>query len=187
MYTLEEDGSAYVVTNYHVVYDADSDTSDKISDEIYVFLYGMEYSQYGIPATYVGGSMNYDIAVLRSGKARKNDPPIPADLAPISGKGKRTEKAGPEEQPVLAPIRFRYSTEQVVEDGPAVHPEIPENAPEGKPHASRRRRRNPEGQAKAKPETAPQTEQAQTEGEAHRPTRRRPNRRRKPPKPTSEG
>ena len=130
---------------------------------------------------------NGDIAVLRSGKARKNDPPIPADLAPISGKGKRTEKAGPEEQPVLAPIRFRYSTEQVVEDAPAVHPETPENAPEGKPHASRRRRRNPEGQAKAKPETAPQTEQAQTEGEAHRPTRRRPNRRRKPPKPTSEG
>ena len=88
---------------------------------------------------------------------------------------------------MLAPIRFRYSTEQVVEDAPAVHPETPENAPEGKPHVSRRRRRNPEGQAKAKPETAPQTEQAQTEGEAHRPTRRRPNRRRKPPKPTSEG
>lgn len=69
VYTLEEDGSAYVVTNYHVVYDADSDTSDKISDEIYVFLYGMEYSQYGIPATYVGGSMNYDVAVLRIDKS----------------------------------------------------------------------------------------------------------------------
>ena len=26
---------------------------------------------------------NEDIAVLRSGKARKNDPPIPADLAPF--------------------------------------------------------------------------------------------------------
>ena len=32
---------------------------------------------------------NTDIAVLRSGKAKKNDPPIPADLAPISGSGKR--------------------------------------------------------------------------------------------------
>ena len=32
---------------------------------------------------------NADIAVLRNGKARKNDPPIPADLAPISGNGKR--------------------------------------------------------------------------------------------------
>ena len=49
MYTLEEDGSAYVVTNYHVVYDADSDTSDKISDEIYVFLYGMSIRNTGYP------------------------------------------------------------------------------------------------------------------------------------------
>ena len=32
---------------------------------------------------------NEDVAVLRSGKAKKNDSPIPADLAPISGGGKR--------------------------------------------------------------------------------------------------
>ena len=32
---------------------------------------------------------NTDIAILRNGKAKKNDPPIPADLAPISGNGKR--------------------------------------------------------------------------------------------------
>ena len=31
---------------------------------------------------------NGEIAVLRSGKAKKNDPPIPADRAPISGAGK---------------------------------------------------------------------------------------------------
>ncbi len=60
---------------------------------------------------------NADIAVLRSGKARKNDPPIPADLAPISGSGKRPRPAEPQEQqPVLEPIRFRYSTESVVEE-----------------------------------------------------------------------
>ena len=35
---------------------------------------------------------NADIAILRSGKAKKNDPPIPADLAPISGSGKRVRK-----------------------------------------------------------------------------------------------
>ena len=40
---------------------------------------------------------NADIAVLRSGKAKKNDPPIPADLAPISGAGKRTRKEISEE------------------------------------------------------------------------------------------
>jgi len=64
-------GSAYIITNYHVVYNVDSDAEDKISDDIKVYLFGQEYSQYypkldySIPATYVGGSMYYDIAVLR--------------------------------------------------------------------------------------------------------------------------
>ena len=54
---------------------------------------------------------NTDIAVLRSGKARKNDPPIPADYAPISGNGRRVRKTEPEaDKPLLEPIRFRYST-----------------------------------------------------------------------------
>ena len=44
---------------------------------------------------------NEDIAVLRSGKARKNDPPIPADLAPISGSGKRVRREQTEEKPLL--------------------------------------------------------------------------------------
>ena len=58
-------GNAYVITNYHVVYDSDSNTKNKISNNISLFLYGQEYSDYAIPATYVGGSMNYDIAVLK--------------------------------------------------------------------------------------------------------------------------
>ena len=67
---------------------------------------------------------NADIAVLRSGKARKNDPPIPADLAPISGNGKRAPQPKEAEQPMmLEPIRFRYSTESVVSDEPAEQPE----------------------------------------------------------------
>ena len=36
---------------------------------------------------------NEDIAVLRSGKAKKNDPPIPADLAPISGAAKKASSS----------------------------------------------------------------------------------------------
>ncbi len=56
----KEKGDAYIITNYHVVYDNAS-----INSEIYVYLYGMEASEYAIPATYVGGSMNYDIAVLK--------------------------------------------------------------------------------------------------------------------------
>ncbi len=58
-------GSAYIITNYHVVYYASALTSNKISDDINVYLYGQESKQYAIPATYVGGSMYYDIAVLK--------------------------------------------------------------------------------------------------------------------------
>lgn len=71
-----EAGEAYIITNYHVVYSADSLKSDKIADKIEIFLYGQEgtYSQasggskvsytYAVTAEYIGGSMNYDIAVL---------------------------------------------------------------------------------------------------------------------------
>lgn len=59
----KEQGEAYIITNYHVVYDADADV--KISNKIYVYLYGQELDKYKISATYIGGSMSYDIAVLK--------------------------------------------------------------------------------------------------------------------------
>ena len=59
-------GDAYVITNYHVVYTKDYGVADEIS----LYLYGMELSSYAIPATLVGGSITYDIAVL---KIEKND------------------------------------------------------------------------------------------------------------------
>lgn len=65
IFSLEDDGSAFIVTNYHVVYSSDSNNSDKISSDISVFLYGSENTSGAIAATYVGGSLNYDIAVLR--------------------------------------------------------------------------------------------------------------------------
>ncbi len=52
-------GDALIITNYHVVYD-----SGRISDDISLYLYGAEYDDFAIDATYVGGSMYYDIAVL---------------------------------------------------------------------------------------------------------------------------
>lgn len=71
-YQVEADGSAFIITNFHVVYDANSNATNHISDDIDVLLYGMEtlYGSkdaidYSIPATYVGGSATYDIAVLR--------------------------------------------------------------------------------------------------------------------------
>lgn len=65
-------GSAYIVTNYHVVYSTEDDNG--ISESIYVYPYGAlntfssktgkdEYN--GIRATYVGGAMQYDIALLK--------------------------------------------------------------------------------------------------------------------------
>ena len=58
-------GDAYIVTNYHVVFNEAFVKNGQISDDIKIYLYGQEYSDYAIPATYVGGSMNYDVAVLK--------------------------------------------------------------------------------------------------------------------------
>ena len=84
IYSLNKSqGSAYIITNYHVVYNADSEQG--VSEKILVYLFGSEvignelyteeyakqnnstapeYRGMGIEATYVGGSQHYDIAVL---------------------------------------------------------------------------------------------------------------------------
>ncbi len=49
-------GDAYIITNQHVVHNAKT---------IEVYLYGMHISPYAIPAKVVGGSVTYDIAVLK--------------------------------------------------------------------------------------------------------------------------
>lgn len=132
---------------------------------------------------------NEDIAVLRSGKARKNDPPIPADLAPISGSGKRARREQAEEKPVLEPIRFRYSTETIVDDPVDEKPETAE-IPEPKAPRSRNRRRKPRPQtqdaAPEQPKPAAQDAAANPEAAGDRP-RRRPNHRRRKPRPAGDG
>ena len=88
IYKIDED-SVYIVTNYHVVYDAAADEEknggSKIGRDIYCYLYGSEYTpvisgygedgyylyEYGeqaIGCEYVGGSQESDIAVLRADK-----------------------------------------------------------------------------------------------------------------------
>ncbi len=65
IYKLDKStGSAYIITNYHVVYAAESVSADKISRNINVYLYGGETGEQAIPATFIGGAMNYDVAVL---------------------------------------------------------------------------------------------------------------------------
>ena len=58
-YNAQNDGY-FIITNYHVVYDA----VEGVIDTIEVALFGNEYSEGFIKAQYVGGSLNYDIAVL---------------------------------------------------------------------------------------------------------------------------
>lgn len=64
IYKLDkEKGDAYVVTNYHAVYDSES--KEKLSQEIYIRLYGLEQTDLQIDAEYIGGTATYDIAVLK--------------------------------------------------------------------------------------------------------------------------
>ena len=84
---------------------------------------------------------NSEIAVLRSGKAKKNDAPIPEDLAPISGGGKRVKQEVEEKPRFLDPIKFRYAEDAVAEE-PEVEEELPEEEQTEEVKRSRRRRNN---------------------------------------------
>ncbi len=82
---------------------------------------------------------NCDICVLRSGKAKKNDPPIPKDLAPISSKPRPAKKQEQEEE--LMP--------EIIITGRDLPPVISEPAAENTESAarSRRRRKKPAAQS----------------------------------------
>ena len=138
---------------------------------------------------------NEDIAVLRNGKAKKTDPPIPDDLAPISGSGRVSKPAPQEDEPVLLdPIRFRYSTEAIVEEAEEI-PEVEEVVteevaaqPEEKASRSRRRNRKnknrpagePADKAEVSPESQPEESADPTVPDASAestPAKKRPHRR----------
>ena len=137
---------------------------------------------------------NADIAVLRSGKAKKNDPPIPADLAPISGSGKRVRREKEDEEKLtLEPIRFRYSTEKIVEETPAEEApaaELSEAEEPGKSGRSRRRRRggkpNPESKAEEK-KTEPKQPREKKEPKPTREPKEQPKEQPKEAKEAPEG
>lgn len=75
------DNYSYIITNYHVVYYKECITPNKIANKIHIFQYGtsenvfktednlgnkeITYGEGSVEATYIGGSMNYDIAVLK--------------------------------------------------------------------------------------------------------------------------
>ncbi|MDY4754852.1 MAG: regulatory iron-sulfur-containing complex subunit RicT [Candidatus Faecousia sp.] len=126
---------------------------------------------------------NEEIAVLRSGKAKKNDPPIPADLAPISGSGKRPDKPREQEAPVLEPIRFRYRTEAIVEEAVAQDPQ-----PEAEQRPSRSRRRRGRGENRENPEQAAEVKEqkAESPSQEQQQNRQRRDQRRKQELPRGE-
>ena len=69
----KEAGNALIITNYHVIYKKESDQAG-VLDDIWIYPYGA-YNRFsaatgdesgdGIKATYVGGAMDYDIAILK--------------------------------------------------------------------------------------------------------------------------
>ena len=125
---------------------------------------------------------NEEVAVLRSGKAKKSDPPIPSDLAPISGSGIRPKPERKEEEAmVLEPIRFRYSTESLVEESeerPQLeNTERPQRETGERPQRPKRKPRGPrpEGKEQRDAKEAPRPEaKPQPDTGERRPDRRRP-------------
>ena len=96
IYKLDKsNGDAYIITNYHVVYNSSCHTADRISDKIVCYLYGsdtsrtkkvgannqivygqdgypiVEYTEDAISCEYIGGSMLQDIAVLKISGSQK--------------------------------------------------------------------------------------------------------------------
>ena len=113
---------------------------------------------------------NEDIAILRNGKAKKNDPPIPADLAPISGAGKRVRREKKEETTAfLDPIKFRYRQDAVVEETPEETAPVAEDAGENRKNRRNRNRDKPKAEkpateaATSAPLEAPETTEENTE------------------------
>ncbi len=104
---------------------------------------------------------NEEIAIFRNGKAKKNDAPIPADWAPISGNGKRVKKQISEEQVFLDSIKFRYSTETIAEETAAT--EVPQE--EETESRSRRSRRNRRPKAEEAPKQPAREEKEQPQKE----------------------
>ena len=133
----------------------------------------------------VGNYANEEIAVLRNGKAKKTDPPIPADLAPISGAAKRWKKEREQDngRMFLDPIKFRYSTETVVEEQEEQPREQAEEEVKEQKSGNRNRRRNRkmrQENSQPKPQENPQPKKESAEGgEKPKNNRHRNNHRRR--------
>ena len=136
----------------------------------------------------IGTYKNTDIYILRSGKARKNDPPIPRDFAPISSKPRPVQKkeAFFEELPEVI---YPDAVAVIAPETQAAEEETGDAAEEAGKNANRRRRRGgrrtkPAGerpQEAAVPEkTAPKEQPRADAPRRERPKKERPPQQDKP-------
>lgn len=112
----------------------------------------------------IGVYRNDEIAILRNGKAKKTDPPIPRDLAPISSQPRQ-----PKPQPRMdldeqaAPALFKSMDAYANPAKEAVAETVP--SAEGEKPRNRRRRRRGSGKGGERPEQPQQVQQAQPENQ----------------------
>ena len=71
IYKLDDTtGDAYIITNYHVIYNTKAVGGDKFAHTIVARIYGYETLESdAINVSYIGGSMEYDIAVVKTSDA----------------------------------------------------------------------------------------------------------------------
>lgn len=115
----------------------------------------------------IGCYRNCDICILRNGKAKKNDPPIPRDLAPISSRRRNAPAASESEEfPPLEPVIFRS-------DAVRAQPRQAESGkpPEGRENASSRsgrRRKKAPGDGAAQARSAGEAREQRDSGASRR-------------------
>lgn len=132
----------------------------------------------------IGAYPTSEIAVLRNGKAKKNDLPIPREIAPISSKPRAARKAEPApKEDTLMPIVFKKLDEYFTEAAPGQAPAVPEEAEktektEQTRRRSRRKRKSTGGEGR--PEGAQEPVKQEPRQEAKQPKPERPRQERKP-------
>lgn len=132
----------------------------------------------------IGSYANSDIYVIRSGKARKNDPSIPKDLAPISSKPRPRRKTTEEDKFEALP-ELIFNSDKVDPTAPGEAEAASAEQPAEKTGAPRRRRRRggkkpfgEGGQNEVREENAERKPQPERKPQEKKPAE---------PKPESEG
>ena len=78
-------GDALILTNFHVIFNESVVTGNTIANKIHIYIYGSEYldNPYYMQASFVGGTANYDLALLKveNSEAVKNQPLTPVTMA----------------------------------------------------------------------------------------------------------